>query len=156
MTPAIPMADKFWRSVGPDETGGDCWVWAGFLDSKGYGKLSSRGKTLFAHRVSYELIVAEIPDGLQIDHLCRNKSCVNPWHLEPVTGSVNTLRAVEARIPPTHCRHGHEYTDETLLIRPTPTGSTRKCRICVRQHDRDKHERRRKRAASRIAPEVTG
>lgn len=72
-----------------------CWNWIGALNSKGYGCISTGGKNKngLVHRVSYELHVGPIPDGLTIDHLCRNKVCVNPAHLEPVTIRTNIRRA---------------------------------------------------------------
>lgn len=69
-----------------------CWEWTGWA-KRGYGQVWVGERTFGAHRFSYELHRAEIPDGLQIDHLCRNTLCVNPWHLEPVTGQVNVRRA---------------------------------------------------------------
>ncbi|WP_327421883.1 HNH endonuclease [Streptomyces sp. NBC_01230] len=87
--------EKF--EVGPAD---QCWVWTGATNDQGYGHLHIGGKggsKLGAHRVSYELSVGPIPDGLEIDHLCRNTSCVNPQHLEPVTTQENNRRAREAR-----------------------------------------------------------
>src|SRR5450755_3951408 len=74
--------ERFWARVDKQTDG--CWVWTGALRT-GYGTLSVSGKNVPAHRFSYELLVGIIPDGLQIDHLCRNRACVNPEHLEPVT-----------------------------------------------------------------------
>lgn len=72
------------------ETG--CWIWVGRLNRNGYGRICLGGREPMAHRVSYELHVGPIPDGLVLDHLCRVRCCVNPFHLEPVTVQVNTLR----------------------------------------------------------------
>lgn len=79
------------------EADSGCWEWIGTKKSNGYGCVWNEGRTLLAHRVSYEAFVRPIPDGLQIDHLCRNKGCINPAHLEPVTPKVNTCRARDAR-----------------------------------------------------------
>lgn len=119
-------------SVNPD-TG--CWEWTACQINTGYGRIwegGRRGKSLLAHRVSYELFVGQIPDGLTLDHLCRVRHCVNPLHLEPVTGRENTLRgegpaAVAAR--KTHCDSGHEFTPENTYI---ARNGTRKCRTCRR------------------------
>ena len=81
-----------------------CWVWTGSVNRKGYGSFRLNGKLQAAHRVSYELYVGTIPEGLHIDHLCRKPGCVNPSHLEPVTPGENTLRAYKANLVP--CKHG--------------------------------------------------
>jgi len=102
--PGPPVADRFWRSVtlgpvppfAPDL--GECWPWTRAISSKGYGKFSpQRGQHFLAHRWSYEALIVAIPDDLQLDHLCRVKTCVNPWHLEPVTRAENLRREHEAR-----------------------------------------------------------
>jgi HNH endonuclease len=87
---------RFFRKVQYDgETG--CWLWQGALHSAGYGFLSVGGRNQLAHRVAYRLFVGPIPDGLELDHLCRVKHCVNPAHLEPVTTAENLRRGREAR-----------------------------------------------------------
>ena len=78
------------------ETG--CWVWQRGRDSKGYGMTKRAGKATVAHRMVYERHVGRIPDGLQLDHLCRNRSCVNPAHLEPVTAAVNCQRGLKTKL----------------------------------------------------------
>ena len=84
------MSDRlFWRKVRAD---GDCWRWTGAVTSRGYGCLGRDGRTILAHRYAYVLTVGPIPDGLTIDHLCGNKRCVRPEHMEPVTGAENTRR----------------------------------------------------------------
>jgi hypothetical protein len=90
----------------------------------GYGLFWTGKRKVLAHRWAYEFFISEIPPGLQIDHLCRNPSCVNPWHLEPVTGLVNILRSdgITARYArSTHCARGHELTD---------IGTRRRCLTC--------------------------
>ena len=78
------------------DTDSECWNWtAAIFKGLGYGKFNFNGKTCYAHRVSYELHVGEIPSGLQIDHLCRNRKCVNPDHLEPVTHIENIRRGMK-------------------------------------------------------------
>lgn len=71
---------------------GECWVWVARLNRNGYGRLSHLGEERMAHRLSYEVQVGPIPDGLLLDHVCRVRCCVNPRHLEPVTHQINTLR----------------------------------------------------------------
>lgn len=89
------LPERFWRRVQEQE--GGCWLWVGTVD-RGYGLLSVDGKTVRAHRYSYETLVGPIPDGLQIDHLCRNRGCVNPAHLEPVTQVENIRRGDAAKL----------------------------------------------------------
>lgn len=95
----------------------------------GYGVLGVEGRTLYAHRYVYERLVGPIPAGLVIDHLCRNRACCNPEHLEPVTQRENCLRGARAgsRVP--ECKRGHAYDDENTAL----TGQGyRYCRTCQR------------------------
>lgn len=118
--------DRFWAKV--DKTDG-CWLWSAARTADGYGNIKVDGKARRAHRLAYELSVGEIPAGLDLDHLCRNRSCVNPDHLEPVTRRENVLRGdglAALRAKQTHCKSGHEFTPEN-----TYTGSGgRSCRRC--------------------------
>jgi hypothetical protein len=90
----LTQDDLFWIKVDAD---GDCWVWRGAVDRYGYGKATINHVRHIAHRVAYELMVGPIPEGLTLDHLCRNTLCVNPDHLDPVTNRVNIQRAAVAR-----------------------------------------------------------
>jgi hypothetical protein len=130
--------NRFLAKVGK---GGDCWTWTGVArGTGGYGGFRYDGRMQFAHRVSYELLVGPIPEGLVIDHLCRNRKCVNPEHLEPVTQTENMARGSAAR---THCKQGHEYTPENTV--PVHNGSTasRWCRICLKASKRRTYLRRK-------------
>jgi len=120
------------------ETG--CWEWLGGRDSNGYGALYFRGRVRAAHRVAHELFIGPIPEGLHIDHLCRNPRCVNPEHLEGVTNRENVRRGLKGVLT-THCPHGHEYTAENTRI----TNGHRFCRACNRRAVA--HYKRRKAAA---------
>jgi hypothetical protein len=113
------------------------------VNEKGYGKWPRHdGGSRMAHRRVYELLVGPIPEGLQMDHLCRVKRCVNPDHLEPVTGSENVLRAV--RIEDRNaCLHGHPWTEENILV---DYDGHRRCRVCRREQRRLQQQRRRERA----------
>jgi hypothetical protein len=87
----LDLPTAFWRKVakaGPDE----CWLWTGGVRTTGYGQIRYLGRNHAAHRVSYEINVGPIPEGLHIDHLCRVRLCVNPIHLEPVTQDENNRR----------------------------------------------------------------
>jgi len=86
-----PAADRFWAKVDKSDT---CWTWTGSRNGRGYGLfMVAPGSCVRAHRFAYELLVGPIPDGLQLDHLCGVKACVNPSHLEPVTNEENSRRA---------------------------------------------------------------
>lgn len=108
-----------------------CWLWTGARNSKGYPCVTDgTGRSMLAHRRSYMALVGEIPDGLTIDHLCRNKTCVNPAHLEAVTSTENTRRAFAVQ---THCKRGHELSGDNLHVRKKSDGySYRECLICRR------------------------
>lgn len=144
ITPAI---DRVLSKCLTTPTG--CWEFQGHRDQHGYGNIGlggRGGRQTKAHRVTYEALVAEIPEGLVIDHLCRNKSCVNPAHLEPVTQRENLRRAdawgaaASARRARTHCPQGHPYDAENTYV--TPSGS-RDCRACRRAASRRAAARRK-------------
>ncbi len=111
-----------------------CWEWRGFVALHGYGTASLLGRKCYVHRLSYMLHVGPIPDGLVIDHTCRNKVCGNPAHLEAVTPAENNRRALADK---THCIHGHEYTLENTYLW---NGRNRRCRACARERGRRSRE----------------
>lgn len=125
---------------------GPCWIWTAAL-SYGYGQFWLDGRTQLAHRVAYEWLVGPIPDGLEPDHLCRVRRCVNSGHLEPVTRRENILRGVgpattiarhRAR---THCPQGHPYSGANLYVHPK--NGNRDCRACRRAASRRYRTKRR-------------
>jgi hypothetical protein len=136
-----PLRERLLRSIEVDDNG--CWVWQLSKDKDGYGWVGiARKKTGHAHRASYTVFKGEIPAGLTIDHLCRNRACINPDHLEAVPHGVNVLRgdaptARNARA--THCIHGHEFTEANTYI--NKGNGQRVCRKCSRiRSNRRYHE----------------
>ena len=122
---------------------GGCWEWQRALTRGGYGSATlASGECRRAHRWVYESRIGPIPDGLQLDHLCRNKRCVNPDHLEPVTHAENQRRAAATR---TNCKHGHEFTIENTYL----NGGGRHCRTCMAAKSAALWERRRPLGARR-------
>lgn len=113
-----------------------CWEWDRAKTTKGYGQLKGdSGKVEYAHRISYELFYGKIPDELQIDHLCRNRACVNPLHLEAVTCRVNILRGVGVAAKnarKTHCPRGHKLCGGNLIVTDLQKRRYRNCLICSR------------------------
>ena len=129
------LAERFWPKV--DKRGPtDCWPWTAYKNEAGYGTLTVNRVVHFAHRISYELNVGPIPEGMHIDHVlkrgCTRKDCVNPGHLEPVTPRENTIRAPKSlpslNIAKTHCKHGHEFTQDNIYVGPNGGRRCRKCR----------------------------
>ncbi len=122
------------RQGHPDE----CWPWLAYTNPAGYGRVAvpGRGKQ-YVHRIAYELAHGAIPDGLTVDHLCRNRGCCNPAHLEAVTRADNIRRGGKSL--QTHCIHGHSLADAYVDRRAG--GISRKCRPCHVQRVRMRHAR---------------
>ena len=141
------VSARFWARVQKTDS---CWVWQGTTNFLGYGTLKIDRKRTQSHRFAYEELVGPIPDGLVLDHLCRNPPCVNPSHLEPVTVRENTNRSplVQAMRNPTHCKRGHELVDGTWEV--YREGKGRRCRLCKNQRAREYN--RRKYALSKLPP----
>lgn len=138
--PKVQLRQRFSSKVDKTDS---CWNWTGTTQGGsrgGYGQLWADGKMRQAHRVSYELHIGPIPDGLTIDHLCRNTRCVNPEHLEPVTQQENnhrgnTVSGVNSR--KTKCHNGHELSGDNLRMWIDKRGrSHRHCRTCARDNMR--------------------
>lgn len=145
-----PPAFRFWPKVNQDgplperrPDLGPCWLWTAHTNHLGYGRFRVGATMVQAHRFAYEELVGPIPEGLELDHLCRNRTCVNPFHCEPVTERVNVLRGdtlPAANVLKTHCPQGHEYTPENTRLGPT---GKRYCRACTREWVRQYYRRQR-------------
>lgn len=126
------------RYIMPEPMSG-CWLWYGAVDGRGYGQISTKSgqSPARAHRVVYEKYRGPIPDGLDLDHKCRNIVCVNPDHLEPVTRAENLRRGIgilrrkERAAMVTHCHNGHSKAENWYI---SPKGK-RHCRVCQKQRD---------------------
>jgi hypothetical protein len=138
-----PYYSRFWAKVEKTET---CWLWHGSIGYFGYGTFwlgrhCGKKAGVYAHIFSYQMSIGKIPDGLQLDHLCRVRHCVNPDHLEPVTRKENILRGMSPmarQARQTHCIYGHSLADAWV----SSTGH-RLCRACNRRKSRALYARRR-------------
>lgn len=120
-----------------------CWLWHGMVNARGYGCIAHKERMYRAHRVLYEREVGPIPSGLTLDHLCQNKQCVNPEHLEPVTAAENHRRGFARR---THCKAGHPWVPENIYT--APGRGDRQCKVCMTIRNRARPERRQMRNAA--------
>lgn len=131
--------DRVLAKIRKDPNG--CWTWLGGINPKGYGTIMINYKHYIAHRLVYEFLIGPIPEGLTLDHLCRNRAYVNPEHLEPVTNAENVLRGegISARnARKTHCKRGHSLEDSYTTL--CPSGNIgRICKKCVKYH-KNKHK----------------
>lgn len=126
---------KFWDRVSKCAEA-ECWEWVGSCRESGYGRLKVKGSWRAAHRVSYVLAHGDIPEGKVLDHLCRNRKCVNPAHLEAVDDKTNVLRGIgpsAVMAQRTHCDHGHPLDGDNLIIKK----HRRVCRTCKKRWERN-------------------
>lgn len=142
-------ARLFRRSVVNEETG--CIEWIGAASAGGYGRIQVAGKSEFTHRVSYALFVGELKDNMHIDHLCRNRICFRPDHLEQVTPGVNAMRGLAGKVrgaqqrAKTHCPRNHPYDKENTIW---DKRGYRLCMICHKVQQSEYRKRRKERRAA--------
>ena len=146
--PRLPA--RFWSKVEVDPSG--CWIWQAFIGADGYGKFGLSHSMRRAHRVAYERLVGPVSSDKDLDHLCRNRSCVNPEHLDPVTRSENLLRGAQGyELRGYRCVNGHDVLAAGMRLRPRGANSvSRGCREC------DREASRRRSAALRAASRALG
>jgi len=150
MRTQLTLEERFWPKV--DKNGpipparadlGPCWLWTASLTSNGYGQIGGGSGAAhynkIAHRLSYAWLVGPVPNGLELDHLCRVRHCVNPSHLEPVPHVVNARRGEAGKYltTKTHCPRGHEYAPSNVVI----SNGGRACRECHRIEGRERYRR---------------
>ena len=142
------LPERFWEKVHivPEASTypGPCWIWNAALVWDGYGRFKWEKKTLRAHRFCYQTLVSDVPPELNMDHLCRVRSCVNPYHLEPVTVKENLLRGntLNAEMAAkTHCLRGHPLSGINLYV--VPKSGARACKECHRASQRRRSKERK-------------
>lgn len=122
---------------------GDCLIWQGTKRSNGYGVITFNGRQTTTHRVMYQLVAGDVPDGMEVDHTCSRRDCINPEHLQVVTHAENMFLSASRRKT---CRNGHLWTEGntylgTVKRKQGGTRTQRYCRICRAQHQKDMRER---------------
>lgn len=136
--PRASLSDRFWRRVQKGSPG-ECWLWIGMGNQDGYGMVVTaivNGKTTatMAHRFAYQELRGPIPEGFELDHLCRVRTCVNPDHLEVVTHAENIRRSANHNASKNRCIRGHELSDANLIVQ---ADGRRNCRECARRASRE-------------------
>jgi len=136
---SVELPQHFWNKVEFEPNSG-CWLWNGYTNHDGYGRVSIRGRLQMAHRATF----GEVPADMELDHKCRVRSCCNPDHLEAVPHKVNVRRGLLSqanslrKVGRTHCKHGHEYTEANTSLAKS---GGRICRTCHAESERARRAR---------------
>lgn len=149
MASIFDLPQRLQDKIMPEPNSG-CWLWEGGVAGKGYGVTRHNGRQRYVHAVVYELLVGQVPDGLECDHLCRNTYCVNPHHIEPVTHKENLRRSTAIAAAKawtdsiTRCPKGHEYDEKNTYRRE----GKKHCRQCAKLACRAYDERNKSQRAA--------
>jgi hypothetical protein len=139
------IPNRFWSKVWPCPNTG-CWHWGGTIHHTGYGSYWYGYRSVLPHRYIYEVIHGPLPPVMKVDHICRNKSCVNPAHLDAVTQRENIIRGMapaSVNAAKTHCIHGHPFAGDNLIVRCYGSHPRRCCLECTREIGRRSSKKRR-------------
>lgn len=128
----MTLEQRFWAKVDKNQVGTGCWEWTAYVNACGYGMFKTPERVHLAHRIAHAWLRGGIPDGVEADHLCRNRRCVNPSHVELVPHAENVRRSLRHMRPVTHCKHGHEFTEANTYR----NNGKRACKACMKRlHD---------------------
>ena len=138
----LPLS--FWLNIDcHNQVDSGCWYWRCAIDAQGYGVTTIKNGTRLVHRIVYENLVKSVPPGFELDHLCRCKSCCNPYHLEIVTHQENVKRGLAgkntilAAKTMTTCKKGHAWISENIVLRKS---GKKLCKLCKRKYERNKRK----------------
>lgn len=136
----MSILQRFWSNIVITD---GCWLWKGYINKDGYGRFKIKNRHYMVHRFSYERYKEEIPEGLEIDHLCRHRNCVNPEHLEAVTHLENIRRGDLSyngalNRNKVYCLHGHEFNEVNTYYRPNGKRNCRECHKLLERYRRNK------------------